>query len=63
MTLTTANYADFVIYYSDIAAEDTDLATTYGLSGAWTVVVPDPATWALFGGLGALGLAIVLRRK
>lgn len=55
-------------YYSYTGNES--LYTQYGLDSSLTytiltgnAAVPEPATYALFGGLGALGLALLRRRK
>lgn len=53
-------------YYEDITT--CDALDVYNLTGAYTVLtsayhaVPEPATYALFGGLGALGMAMYRRR-
>jgi T5SS/PEP-CTERM-associated repeat protein len=52
------------VYYEDITT--CDALDAYGLFGSYTVLtstVPEPATYALFGGLGALGLAVCRRRR
>lgn len=53
-------------YYDHV--EDNDVVRSYGYNGYGTLLtsvysVPEPATYALFGGLGALGMAMCRRRK
>jgi fibronectin-binding autotransporter adhesin len=63
LALSSGNCSSYVTYYSDIAAQAAILAATYGLSGAYTVVVPESATLALFCGIGALTAVMISRRR
>jgi T5SS/PEP-CTERM-associated repeat protein len=63
--LVTSGNSDRLVtlaYYPDITTYDA--LDAYNLSGAYTVLygVPESATYALFGGLGALGLALQRKR-
>lgn len=56
-----------ITYYNSSQATEAYNATTYSDLGGYTILtttpVPEPSTWALFGGLGALGLAGYRRRS
>ncbi|GEM_PF-5917756 len=53
--------------YTNVQTEDAQALADAGYDdlGGYTVfyAVPEPSTWALFGGLSALGLAVHRRRK
>ncbi|MBN1403359.1 MAG: PEP-CTERM sorting domain-containing protein [Opitutales bacterium] len=62
--LNSDNYDEYATLVSYENIEDCDALDGYGLTGSYTVLtaVPEPATYALFGGLGAFGLAMYRRR-
>jgi len=69
--LTTGNYTSYVTlaYYSDITTCSAVYDVYSTMSGSYTVLlgissaVPEPATYALFSGVGALGLALLRRKR